>query len=99
MMPWFMATGARLLSWSTTASWPPSCRHSPAPALPRGAASPAAQGLQEQPLAAVAQFKSYLLCGVLAWLLLMLAFAPLLYHCSKHAARSIFPAKERKLSV
>jgi hypothetical protein len=81
------------------ASWPPSCRHSPAPALPRAAVSPAAQGLQEQPLAAVAQFKSYLLCGVLAWLLLMLAFAPLLYYCSKHAARRIFPAKERKLSV
>ena len=61
--------------------------------------SPAAQGLQEQPLAAVAQFKSYLFCGLVAWLLLMLAFAPLFYYCSRYAAQRLFPAKERKLSV
>jgi hypothetical protein len=29
----------------------------------------------------------------------MLAFAPLLYYCSRYAARRLFSAKERKLSV
>ncbi len=106
MMPWFMSTGARLFSWEhdgiVAAFLQARCTH-PSLACHACAApqpvSPAAQGLQQQPLAAVAQFKSYLLCGLLAWLLLMLPFAPLLYYCSRYAAHRLFSAKERKLSV
>ena len=108
MMPWFMATGARLLTWEhdgivaaflQARCTPPSLPRLPCMRCTAARLTPAAQGLQQQPLAAVAQFKSYLLCGLLAWLLLMLPFAPLLYYCSRYAAHRLFSAKERKLSV
>jgi hypothetical protein len=68
-----------------------------APCVPDGPRMP--QGLQERPVAAVMEFKSYLLVGLVAWMLQMIVFAPAFYYVSRLAARQLLAAKERKMSV
>jgi hypothetical protein len=110
MMPWFMGMGARLFSWEHEGiidtfmkvrckiarrfSSPSNLQLLPCLCLRR-----CLQGVKEQPMAAIMQFKSFMLAGLVAWLLQMIVFAPAFYYSSKFAAQRLFVTKERKLSV
>jgi hypothetical protein len=46
-------------------------------------------------VAAVVEFKSYLLVGLAAWLLQMIVFAPIFYYSARFMTQRLFPANRR----